>query len=121
MKGARFVQQYNLKKGLEKFGEEGKKIAMKELDQLYKRNRFTPILIRDMIREERNKAMEALMFIAEKRDLTEKGRMVYNGKPTRSWIGKEDMTSPTVALESVMLTCVIDAHEGRDVMCNHVQ
>ena len=120
MQGACFVQQYNLKKGLEKFGEEGRKAAMKELDQLHKRNCFTPILVRDMTREERNKAMEALMFIAEKRDLSKKGRMVYNGKPTRSWIGKEDSASPTAALESVMLTCVIDAHEGRDVMCNDV-
>ena len=120
IQGACFVQQYILKKGLEKFGEEGKKAAMKELDQLHKRNCFTPILVKHMTREERNKAMEALMFVAEKRDLTKKGRMVYNGKPTRSWIGKEDSASPTAALESVMLTCVIDAHEGRDVMCNDV-
>ncbi len=28
---------------------------------------------------------------------------------------KEDVSSPTVAAEAVMLTCVIDAQEGRDV------
>jgi hypothetical protein len=42
--------------------------------------------------------------------------MVYNGKPTREWLSREDSESPTAALESIMLTAVIDAHEGRDVM-----
>ena len=43
--------------------------------------------------------------------------MVYSGKPTREWLTREDSASPTAALESIMLTAVIDAHEGRDVMC----
>ena len=29
---------------------------------------------------------------------------------------KQDSASPTVSLESLMLTAVIDAHEGRDIM-----
>ena len=45
--------------------------------------------------------------------------MVYNGKPTREWLTREDLTSPTAALESIMLTAIVDANEGRDVMsCN---
>ena len=43
--------------------------------------------------------------------------MVYNGKPTREWLTREDSASPMAALESIMLTAVIDAHEGQDVMC----
>ena len=61
--------------------------------------------------------MGALMFLTEKRDKSVKGRMVYNGKPTRDWLTREDSASPTAALEGIMLTAVIDAHEGRDVMC----
>jgi hypothetical protein len=46
-------------------------------------------------------------------------RMVYNGKPTREWLSREDSASPTAALKSIMLTAVIDAHEERSVMmCN---
>jgi hypothetical protein len=56
------------------------------------------------------------MFLGEKRCRTVKGRMVYNGKPTREWLSREDSASPTAALESIMLTAVIDAHEERDVM-----
>jgi hypothetical protein len=56
------------------------------------------------------------MFLGEKPDGTVKGRMVYNGKPTRKWPSIENSTSPTAALESIMLTAVIVAHEERDVM-----
>ena len=42
--------------------------------------------------------------------------MVYNGKPTREWLSKDDAASPTASLEAIMLTAVIDAKEGRDVM-----
>ena len=56
------------------------------------------------------------MFLAEKRDKTIKGRMVYNGKPSCAWLTREDSASPTAALESIMLTATIDSHEERDVM-----
>ena len=116
IKGASFGQQYMLKKGLKVFGDKGSQATSKELDQLHKRNCFTPIAIADLTQSEKRKAMEALMFLTEKRDKTVKGRMVYNGKPTREWLDKEDSASPTVALESIMLTAVIDAKEERDVM-----
>ena len=42
--------------------------------------------------------------------------MVYNEKPTQEWLPREDSSSPTAALESIILTGVIDAHEKHDVM-----
>jgi hypothetical protein len=67
----------------------------------------------------RKKAQMALMFFTEKRDKSVKGRMVYAGKPTREWLSHEDAASPTAALESIMITGVIEAKEGRDMMtCN---
>ena len=56
------------------------------------------------------------MFLSQKRDGTVKGRMVYNGKPTRNWISREEVTSPTVSSESVFVTAAVDAKEERDVM-----
>jgi hypothetical protein len=45
--------------------------------------------------------------------------MVYNGKPTQEWLTREDSMSPTAALESIMLTVIVDAKEGCNVMsCN---
>ena len=45
--------------------------------------------------------------------------MVYTGKPTREWLSREDSSSPTASLDSIILTGVIGTHEERDVMtCN---
>jgi hypothetical protein len=42
--------------------------------------------------------------------------MVYNRKLTREWFSREDAASPTAALESILITGVIEAKEKRDVM-----
>ncbi len=114
--GASFAQQYLLNKGLKIFGQKGRDASKKEMDQLHRRSCFTPKSIADMTLLEQRKAQQALMFLGEKRDGTVKGRMVYNGKPTREWLSREDSASPIAALKSIMLTAVIDAHEERDVM-----
>ena len=68
-----------------------------------------------MTQEERRKALESLTFLTEKRDGRIKARTIANGSVQRKWMDKEDTASPTTALESVLLTSVIDAKEGRDV------
>ncbi len=115
-----FVVQYILQKGLKIFGERGMEASKKEIGQLYKRTCFTPINVSKMTTSEKKKAVEALLFLCEKRDGKIKGRMVYNGKPTRKWLSRDETASPTVALESTFLTGIIDAKEGRDVMTNDV-
>ncbi len=40
---------------------------------------------------------------------------MVGGNKQRDYITKEDVSSPTVSAEAVMLTCVIYAVEGRDV------
>ena len=116
IKGYSYAQQYILNKGLKMFGNRGKKALMTELDQLCRRNCFTPVSIKDMSMEERQRAQVALMFLTEKRDKSVKGRMVYNGKPTREWLSREESASPTAATESIILTAFIDTYEQRDVM-----
>jgi hypothetical protein len=58
------------------------------------------------------------MFLKEKRDSLVKARMCADGRKQKdgTW-SKQDTTLPTVAMESVFITAVIDAHEGRDVAC----
>jgi hypothetical protein len=43
--------------------------------------------------------MQSLLFLTEKRDGRIKGRLVYNGKPTREWLSKEEAAYPTAFLE----------------------
>jgi hypothetical protein len=71
--------------------------------------------VNEMRPSERKKAQMAQMFLTEKRDKSVKGRMVYNGKTTRELLSCKDAARPTAALESIMITGVIEAREERDV------
>jgi hypothetical protein len=55
------------------------------------------------------------MFLKEKQCGKIKGRGCAHGRKQREYLTKEETGSPTVAIESVMLSCTIDAHEGRNV------
>ena len=55
------------------------------------------------------------MFLKEKRDGSIKGRGCADGRPQREYITTEDSTSPTIAIEALMLSRITDAHERRDV------
>jgi hypothetical protein len=117
--GASFAQQYMLQRGLKVFGNKGHESSMKEIDQLHKRMCFAPLKEKEMNDSKRKKAQMALMFLTEKRDKSVKGRMVYKGNPAREWLSQEDAASPTAALESILITGVIQAKEETDVMtCN---
>jgi hypothetical protein len=59
--------------------------------------------------------LESHIFLKEKRDGSLKGRTVAGGNKQRDYISKEDASSPTVATEAVLLSCIINAKEGRDV------
>ena len=103
-------------KGLKKFGQRGEDATIKELEQLHKRTCFTPIHVNKMSADEKKKAQDALLFLTEKRDKSVKGRMVFNGKPTREWMSREDSASPTASNEGIALTAVVDVKDERDVM-----
>jgi hypothetical protein len=51
------------------------------------------------------------MFLKQKRDGKIKGRTMARGNNQREYISKEDASLPTVATESVLLSCIIDAEE----------
>ena len=51
------------------------------------------------------------MFLKEKRDVSIKGRAVAGGNKQCDYISKEDASSPMVATEAVLLSCIIDAEE----------
>ena len=111
-----FGQQHILQKGLKLFQERGYNAAVKELDQLHSRTCFVPLKIQSLSETEKRHVMPVLMFLTEKRDGSIKGRMVANGAPTREWLSNEDSASPTASVESIFLTGVIEAYEGRSVL-----
>jgi hypothetical protein len=60
---------------------------------------------------DRRDALQYLMFLKKKRNGIIKGRGCADGRKQRAYTAKEDASLPTVAIESVMLSCVIDAME----------
>ncbi len=115
-----FGQQFSFKKGMKKFGDRAKAGADKELSQLHGRKCFTPVSVKDLTPTEKMRAQVMMMLIEQKSSGKVKGRAVFNGKPTRRWLSRDEAASPTASQESVFLTSVIDAKEGRDVMTNDV-
>jgi hypothetical protein len=109
------MTQYNLKQGIKKFGDPGKAAVLTELRQLYDRHVISPANKYDLTGEERKGALRYLMFLKEKRCGTIRGRGCADGRPQRDYMSKQETSSPTVATEALMLSCVMDAAEGRDV------
>jgi hypothetical protein len=107
--------QYALKQGIKKFGEGGKAAVLVELQHLYDRKVMRPVDKYDLTQEERKGALRYLMFLKEKRCGTIKGCGCADGRKQRETMTKEETSSPTVATQALILTCVIDAIEGRDV------
>jgi hypothetical protein len=85
------------------------------MKQLHFRNTFRPKHWSQLSKTQRQMVLESHMFLKEKRDGSLKGRTVAGGNKQRDNISKEDASSPTVATEAVLLLCIIDAKEGRDV------
>jgi hypothetical protein len=101
VQGASFAQQYLLKV----FGDRAHGKSRKEVNQLHRRNYFSPISITEMTQSERRKAQQVLMFmISQKRD----GTILKD-----EWFLTESLRENAAALESIMITAFIDAVETR--------
>jgi hypothetical protein len=109
------LTQMSMKKGLIAFGESGKKAVADELKQLHDCGVMVPVDDKSMSEQQRRKALEYLMFLKKKRCGKIKGRGCADGCKQRVYTAKEEASSPTVSVESLMLSCTIDATEGRDV------
>jgi len=112
---AAIMTQLSLKAGLKEWGARGYSAATAEMKQLHFRDTFTPMHWGDLTKLQRDMVLESHMFLKEKRTGDIKGRTVAGGNKQRGYIAKEDASSPTVATESVLLSCIIDAEEERDV------
>ena len=109
------LTHYSVKAGIKKFGVAGTIAVSDELQQLYTKDTFTPVETTTLSPEQKKSALRSLMFVKKKRDGKIKGRACADGRKQRDLYAKEDTSSPTVSIEAVLLTSVIDAQENRDV------
>jgi hypothetical protein len=87
----------------------------KKLKQLHYHDVLCPVSPKSIGVEDRRQALPYLIFLKQKRtgEIKDRGCAVCCKK--RLYHNKEDASSPTVAIELVMLTSVIDAEESRDI------
>jgi hypothetical protein len=85
------------------------------MKKLHLRNTSKPKHWRELSQVQRQKVLESHIFLKQKRDGKIKGRNVTVGNKQRDYISKEDAISSTVTTEAVLLSCIIDAKEWRDV------
>jgi hypothetical protein len=109
------LTQCNLKRGLKEFGDDRITALGKEVEQLHTRKVAKPVDSSKLSREEKRASLRCLMFLTRKRCGRVKARECADGRKQRETTKKEDASAPTVAIEAVMLSAVIDAMEERDV------
>ena len=109
------MSQLSFKAAIKKWGEVAEQAITVEMKRLHWRNSYKPMHWHELTKAQKERILESHIFVEEKRDGKIKARKVVGGNKQRDYITKEDVSSPTVSAEAVMLTCVIDAVEGRDV------
>ncbi|KAG7348138.1 reverse transcriptase RNA-dependent DNA polymerase [Nitzschia inconspicua] len=107
--------QMSAKAGLKQFGQAGADAIMKELEQLLYRKVMQGKRANTLTRDQKKAALHYLMFLKQKRCGKIKARGCADGRKQRLYKTKEETSSPTVSIEGLFLTCIIDVLEKRDV------
>ena len=110
------AQQWSVQQGIRKFGDEGKKSAMKEIKNLaVKNNCFGEVDYKSLSQEKKDKALPVLMFMVKKRNGDIKTRGYANGSVQQIYTDKNSVSSPTPDFYAFKYVCAVIAKEGRDV------
>jgi hypothetical protein len=105
--------QMTAKAGLKYFGQDGADAIMVELEQLLYCKVMDGCKAGDQSKEQKKAALKYLMFLKQKRCGKIKGRGCADGRKQRLYKTKEESSSPTISIEALFLTCMIDAMEDR--------
>ncbi len=80
-------------------------IKMKQLNWC---NSYKPMHRHELTQAQKAHILKSHIFVEEKQDGKIKARKVVGGNKQQDYIMKEDVSSPMVSAEAVMLTCVIN-------------
>jgi hypothetical protein len=103
----------SIPKAIKLYGTEALASVMKEMNQLHDKGVWTPVQYESI--ENKAKIIRSLIFLKRKRDGTLKARLVADGRMQVRDDG-QDVSSPTVATESLFLLAAVFAAEHRKVI-----
>ena len=107
--------QMTADKGIKRYGQVAIDALFKEFAQLNDLSVFTPMKANKLSKEEKKDSLASINLIKEKRCGKIKGRSVADGRKQRKLYGKDEITSPTVSTDALLMTLIIDAMEEREV------
>jgi hypothetical protein len=103
------------KTAIKKHGSAAVDAMMAEFAQLQNLSVYRPLDPTKLTPKQKRNALRSINLINEKRNGRLKGRTDAVDRPQGVLYQKSDITSPTVSSDALMLSLLIDAHEGRDV------
>ena len=112
---ASVMKQLSLKSGLRALGDKAYTAVQSEMKQLHFQNTFKPKHWRELTHTQQQTVLDFHIILKEKQYVEIKVRAVSGGNKQHGYISKEDTISTTVAIYAVLLSCIIDAEEERDV------
>jgi hypothetical protein len=111
----------SVQQGLKELGTEAIISMMKELDQLHTKGVFLPVYYHLLTPKQKVKVLRSLMFLKRKRCGKIKSRFVADGSKQKREECIIDISSPTVAIESIFIIAAIAAGECRVVVTVDVE
>lgn len=114
--GTALLSNVYVQKAVVEFGLEGVISMMREMKQLMTKNVFHPVQKSSLSKTQWKKLLRSLMFLKRKRDGRLKARFVVNGSKQDRNLAMVDPNSPTVSLESIFISIVIECIERRKVI-----
>ncbi len=109
------MAQESMNAALKEWGKAAEQAITITMKQLHWCNLYKPMHWHELTQAQKEHILESLIFVKEKQDGKIKARKVVGGNKQWDYITKEDVSSPTVSAEAVMLPCVIDALEDWDI------
>jgi hypothetical protein len=102
--------------GIKKHGQKAvDALVSKEFCQLDDKSVFAAVNAGALSAKQKSAALQAINLIKEKRDGSIKGQSCADGRPQRVLYTKEQLASPTVSTDALMISLMVDANERRDV------
>jgi hypothetical protein len=113
--------QMGAKAGVKLYGDRAVDAIVSEYKQLNDKMAFKPRAVQHLTNLERERALRSITLVKEKRCGKIKGRTVADGRGQRDYIPRDEVASPTVSIEALMISLAIDAKEGRHVATANVE
>jgi len=104
-----------VKQGIKMYGKEVVQSVLKEYSLIDEKTVFKAVNPRLLTTQQKVDALNLITFMKLKRSGKLKTRACADGRKQRKYISKEEVSSPTVQLESLLLSLLIDASENRSV------